>query len=96
MKPLYSPTADEFYQVREQHSMSQSSLAALLGVHTNTVKNIEAGRTRCSPQLWYFTQARLVERNEEIKRKIEEHVRRWPSKVYRGEWRRKAKARYGN
>ena len=76
--------------------MSQSSLAELLGIHKNTVKNIEAGRTKCSPQLWYFTQARLVERNEEIKHRIEEHIRRWPSQIYRNEWLRKAKAEFGD
>lgn len=76
--------------------MSQSSLAEQLGLHKNTIKNIEAGRTKCSPQLWYFTQARLAERNKEILEWIKEHIRRLPSQMYRNERKRKAREMFGD
>jgi DNA-binding XRE family transcriptional regulator len=96
MKTLHSPSADEYRQKRKESSLSQNGMAELLGLHKNTIKNIEAGRTKCSPQLWYFTLARIAERNKEIVAGIEEHCRRWNSQVYRNEWKRKAKAKYGD
>ena len=96
MIPLHKPSAVEFLQKRKASGLSQSGLAELLGLHKNTIKNFEASRSQCTPQLWYFTLARLAERDQEIKQRIEEHCRRWVSKSYRSAWRRKAQANYGD
>jgi hypothetical protein len=59
-------------------------------------KGYESGRSQCSPQLWYYTQARLAERNKDIKQRIEEHCRKWNSKAYRNKWRRNAREKFGD
>jgi len=94
LKPLHSPTAAEFRQMRERSSLSQSGLAELLGLHDNSIKGYESGRVQCNHVTWHFMLARLAERDQEIVERIREHSRRWVSQSYRNEWMRKARENY--
>ena len=95
MKKLYSPTATEFREKRKDSGLSQAGLAELLGLHVNSIKGYESGRVQCNHVTWGFMCHRLTERDKEITERICEHIRRWPSKIYRSEWRRKARAKFG-
>jgi transcriptional regulator with XRE-family HTH domain len=95
MKPLHSPSAAEFRKKRKKSGMRQVDLAELLGLHVNSIKNFESGKTKCSPQIYGFMCYWLEERRQEIAGRLEEHCRRWKSRAYRNEWKRKARERYG-
>jgi transcriptional regulator with XRE-family HTH domain len=96
MKTFKSPTADEFKTLRKKRHLSQAQIAELLAVSTNSVKNWEHGRSTCSPQVWGFMCYRLEERDQEIRERLLEHARRWKSRAYRNEWKRKARERFGD
>jgi transcriptional regulator with XRE-family HTH domain len=91
MKPLPTPTATEFRDKRLKADLSQSETAKLLCVHVNTIKNYEAGRTRCSPATWACFCARLEERQQQFKQRVEELSRKLKSRVFRNEYLRQAR-----
>ena len=91
MKPLPTPTTTEFHDKRIKAGLSQSETAKLLCVHVNTIKNYEAGRSRCSPATWACFCARLEERQQQFKQRVEELNRKLKSRVFRNEYLRKAR-----
>ena len=95
MRTLHTPTVAEFRERRLRSGRSQADMAEFLGLHANSIKNFESGRTQCSPQVYGFMCYRLAERNQEIKEQISEHCRRWRSRAYRNEWRSKAREQFG-
>jgi len=91
MKPLPTPTATEFREKRLKAGLSQSDTAKLLSVHVNTIKNYEAGRSRCSPATWAYFHAKLDERQQQFKQRVEELSRKLKSRVFRNEYLRQAR-----
>ena len=91
MKPLPTPTATEFRDMRHRADLSQSETAKLLSVHVNTIKNYEAGRTRCSLATWACFCTRLEERQQHLRMRVAELNRKLRSRVFRNEFLRKAR-----
>jgi transcriptional regulator with XRE-family HTH domain len=96
MKPLPTPTATEFRDKRLKADLSQSETAQLLCVHVNTIKNYEAGRSRCSLATWAFFCARLEERQEQLRMRVAELNQKLRSRAFRNEYLRQARERDAN
>ena len=96
MKPLPTPTAIEFREKRLRAGLSQSETAKLLCVHVNTIKNYEAGRSRCSPATWAYFHAKLEERQQQFQKSVEELNRKLKSQVFRNEYLRQAREKDTN
>jgi DNA-binding XRE family transcriptional regulator len=96
MKPLPTPTATEFRDMRLRADLSQSGAANLLCVHVNTIKNYEAGRSGCSPATWACFCARLEEKQQQFKQRVEELNRKLKSRVFRNEYLRQARKKDAN
>ena len=96
MNPLHTPTATEFREKRLKADLSQSETAQLLCVHVNTIKNYEAGRSRCNPATWACFCARLEERQEQLRMRVAELNRKLKSRVFRNEYLRQARKKDAN
>jgi transcriptional regulator with XRE-family HTH domain len=96
MKPLHSPTATDFREKRLKAGLSQSDTAILLCVHVNTIKNYEAGRSRCSPATWACFCARLEERQEQLRMRVAELNQKLRSRAFRNEYLRKVRKKDAN
>ena len=96
MKPLPTPTVTEFREKRLKADLSQSDAAKLLSVHVNTIKNYEAGRSRCSPATWAYFHAKLDERQQQLRMRVAELNQKLKSRAFRNEYLRKAREKDAN